>query len=631
MAIGDDFNISSAGAITHVSGSTNYTVLELHRWLQDLADDAEASSTDLVDITTSTPSERSTDNIITLNSPFNIDDTAAQFLYDGSISQLGGATVYSGLVVVGSVVASTELQVWQDEATLTSFWSTGINADAGASILSRMLIKTVDNGAAIDGQRIIVYAREFNDTYAEFSVTMGLGNNTAAIFTADDLNNDTAAATVATWTEITNTEGYQLLDIAGDGAADEPYYSQWDYGVRTASNVYERTKWIQRRGTAETIHSMGGELFRGITHQFPFDTQTTNFVEDNIVAWGTDIAYDTGTGTVPAVGQYWQNTTQGDYAKVVWVASTAGATGTAMFQKQDVTTTWADGDSFTLLGGTGTFDINVTVNGNTNVGGSGVILAVDDDGATGTVWMQLISGGAPANNYDLRERTVDATDKGLLSGAATARTVSPEFVGTYTGSSFIGAFGIGIAPADGIAADLFTTLVGGNVNPPNNQDFTVFGLISGDRVLVANNSGGAPDFAQFTIDATYATSGITSIQVSPNLPADTPQTGTFRIELDTGIYRRLAYTAHDGTDIFTIGSTDFTDPLDATIGNNLFLSYIDLATATTQEAVTLAYSGDRTMFVRVRDGGASPIKTFETTSVFGTGGGSATATRTTDA
>jgi len=37
------------------------------------------------------------------------------------------------------------------------------------------------------------------------------------------------------------------------------------------------------------------------------------------------------------------------------------------------------------------------------------------------------------------------------------------------------------------------------------------------------------------------------------------------------------------------------------------------------------------LFVRVRDGGASPIKQFETTATLGSNGGSATAIRTSDA
>lgn len=641
MAIGDDFAIDGAGAITHVSGSTNYTVLELHRWLQDLADDAQASVGDLIDITTSTPSERATDNIITLNAPFNIDDTAAQFLYDGSITQDSGDTIYAGLVCVGAVETGTEIQVTQDETVLTSHWSTGKNPDATASILNRVIIKIRQNGADIDARKIIVWARELGDTYAEFNVTMTTGNNVAAIFTSPDLNNTTAAATIATWSDITNTEGYQLLDIAGDGSADEPYYSQWDNGAgHSSKDVYERTKWIQRRGTSETIHGKNGALFRGITHQFDYDGQSSNFATNNIVSWGTSFAYDGGTGTVPAVGQYWENLTTGGVGKVVYVSPAAGATGTVVMQREAATPTWVDPGNLSLLGGTGSIDINgaVTAPVSSSTGGSGIVLADADAGATGTLWLQLVSGSIAGNNDPIWVRGGTAGSYALVNLTATARTVSPEFFGAHTGSSVIGAFGIGITPADGVAADLFTTLTGGNVNPPNNQVFTVFGLISGeDRVLVANNNASAPDFAQFTTDLTYNTSGITSIQVSPAIPSDTPastaasgNTCYIRIQLDTGVYRQLAFTSWTG-DTFSIASTDFTDPLDATAGNNLFIGYIDKLATGTSEAVTMKYSSDRTMFVRVRDGGATPIKTFESTASFGSGGGSATAVRTSDA
>jgi hypothetical protein len=629
MAIGDDFAISGAGAITHVSGTTNYTVLALHRWLQDLADDAALTGDDFLDITTGTPSERSTDNIITLNSPFNIDDTAAEFLYDGSISQLGGDTVYAGLVVVGAVETGTELQIWQDEAILTSHWSTGKNIDAAANILNRVLVKVRDNGADIDGKKIIVWARELSDTYAEFALTMALGNNVAAIFTANDLNNQTAAATIATWTEITNTEGYQLLDIAADGSATEPYYSQWDYGIRTASNVYERTKWLARRGSAEAIHSTTGPLFRGITHEFAYDTETITMVEDSVLAWGTSFAYDTGTGTVPAVGQYWENSTVGGVGKVVWVSAGAAATGSVVIQRETTTATWVTTNVFALLGGTGAFNINGAVTGGTNAGGSGRLLALNDAGTSGTCWVQLLSGAAPATTYLLFERGANTAKSANVNGAATARTVKPEFLGVYTGSSIIGAFGIGVAPSDGIAADLFTTLTGGSVNPPNNQLFTVSGLVSGDRVLVTNDDTGI-DFNQFTTTATYNGLGVTTISVTPAIPADTPQVTTIRIQLDSGVYRAIATISWTGSD-FTIASTDFTDPLDATTGNNLFIGYIDKATASTSEQITMKFSAPRTMFIRVRDGGATPIKTFESTAVFGAGGGSATANRIADA
>ena len=41
-----DFAISTGGAITDTGGSTIYTVLELHQWLQDLADNSSATADD---------------------------------------------------------------------------------------------------------------------------------------------------------------------------------------------------------------------------------------------------------------------------------------------------------------------------------------------------------------------------------------------------------------------------------------------------------------------------------------------------------------------------------------------------------------------------------------------------------
>lgn len=556
MAIGDDFSVSAAGDIRHVSGSTNYTVLELHRWLQDLADDATASGNDIIDITTDTPSERSTDNIITLNSPFNIDDATAEYFYDGSITQDGGDTLYSGLVVVGSVFGTTTLQVVQNNAlydTDSPFWGTGINVDAANNILTRMLIKTRTGGADIDGKRIRVYAREWGESYAEFNLTMGLGNSTAAIFTTEDLNNATASGTVATWTTITNTEGYQTIDL-NNGNGAQPYYSQWNRDSYTINQLYERAKYITRRGTSETIHGMDGELFRGITHQWAYDNEATGpFQEDETLSWGT--------------------------------GTTAG---------------------------------------------TGILLALLDSGTTGTMWIQLLTGVAPTDGLTITGGTSSATCD--VNGSVTSRTISPVYLGQSTGSAIIGAFGIGIEAADLTSSDKLTDLLNVLQQPPNNVTFTVNGLVSGDRVLVTNDNGGAIDTTQMTLGTTINGAGVTNIDVGTgNIPADTPQTGTLRIVLDDGRHYYIAYTAHDGDDGFTIASTDFSDPNDATAGNGVYLGYIDKATASTSEAFTVVYNADRTLFIRVRDGGGTPIKTFETTGTLSTGGGSTTAIRTSDA
>jgi len=557
MAIGNDFSISVNGDIRHVSGTSRYTVLEFHRWLQDLADQQQASGDDYLDITSSTPSVRATDNIITLNEPYNIDDDAAEYLYDGSIEQDGGDTLYSGLVVVGSVAGTTTLQVVQNNQLYDGdnpFWGTGINTDPSANILCRMLIKTRANGADIDGKRIRVFAREWGHTYAEFEVTMGLGNSVAAIFTSTDLNNQTAVGTVAGWTSITNTEGYQTIDLQ-NGNGDRPYYSKWDRSTYTINQLYERCKYLTRRGTSSTLYGMDGELFRGITHQWDYDNESNGpFSENEVLSWGS--------------------------------GSTAG---------------------------------------------TGALLALYDAGTTGTMWIQILTGVPPTDNTTITGGTSGATCQ--VDGSVTSRSISPVFIGQSTGSAIIGAFGIGIDPSDLTANDKLFDLTNTLQTPPNNVQFVVYGLVvSEDRVLVTNAQSGGIDYDQMALATALTGSSETQIDVgSGNIPADTPKSGTLRVKLNSGIYRYQTYTNHDGSRYFTIPSTDYSGSNQANVGNYVFISYIDKVASATSESVTIQYNGDRTMFVRVRDGGSTPIKTFETTATLGSGGGSATAIRTSDA
>ena len=564
MAIAADFSVDRAtGNIRHVSGGTRYSVLELHRYLQALADDAAAVGDDELDITDVIPSERSTDNIITLLNGYNIDDTAAEYLYNGSISQNNGGTVYSGLVVVGSVEPGTQLQVVQNNAVYTSFWGTGINADPTQNIISRMLIKTRSGGSDIDGQRLRVVARELSDTYAEFPLTCGLGNNTAAIFTVDDLNNQTSAATISGWT-ITNTEGYQGLDVDNNGS-NEFYYSKWDNGTQSRNDLYEYSKWLTRRGSSSTLYGTNGFLFRGITHEVPYNTKAGSpFQQNETLSWGT------------------------------------GATA-----------------------------------------GTARLLAGSNLSGTGTVWVQLLTGVAPTNGLTITGGTSAGT--AVVNGSPTQRTVNSTFLGNSTGSAILGAYGVGIKVSSLTASDKLTALDGVQRSAPNTVTFTVGGLVSGeDRVLVAPWDGSTvdalgnpvPDATQFTLNASLTGAAVSSVVVSSPIPSDTPASGTIRVINDSGYRVRLPYSSWSGS-TFTLTSTaDFsgTNETDsATAGNGTYITYIDkLATGST-ESFSVIYSSDRDLVVRVRDGGASPIKTFVAPGVLGASGGSITAIRTTDA
>ena len=242
MAIGTDFEIQLDKDIRYIgtahegAGAGYYTVLELHQWLQGLADDASAVSDDFLDITRDTPSDKSFDTIINIVNAYNIDDTAAEHLYGGSIIQGGGDEIYDGIQVLADEGCFVEIV--QDGAIITNdFWNSvpdgesvaGLNRDVGNGVSARFILKVRTAGADIDGRRLICQTREFGYTYSEFRLAggTGRGNNAVPLTYASDLYNETAEGTVSGWTGISNTEGYANIDVNND-STDEYYYSEWD-------------------------------------------------------------------------------------------------------------------------------------------------------------------------------------------------------------------------------------------------------------------------------------------------------------------------------------------------------------------------------------------------------------------
>jgi hypothetical protein len=177
-------------------------------------------------------------------------------------------------------------------------------------------------------------------------------------------------------------------------------------------------------------------------------------------------------------------------------------------------------------------------------------------------------------------------------------------------------------------------LDGDTNTPPNNVTWTLSGVVSGDRCLVGpKDTGDAFKFDQMTLTTTLSAASETSLVVNA-IPANTPQTGTLRVELDDGRYRRIAYTAHNGTTTFTIADESWLDPNDSTggISNGVMCSYIDDAAAgTTINFTTIYTSGPLDLRVRVREGtSGTPIKTYEGNSQLTSTGGGAAASRISD-
>jgi len=616
-----DVSITATGDIRWTGATSTYnTVLEFHRWLMDKADDAIAAVGDLMDITFKEPSDRSTDNIITLLSPYNIDDTMAEQLFDGSVTQDNGDTVYSGLEVKGVVVSDTELVIIQDGTILTSWWDDAtvmINDDPTNLIILRTLIKSREFGVDIDGKKILLTSREWGDTYSEFPVTLGLGNSTGAISTEDDLNNNTLETTVNAWLISNGLEGYQTIDL-NNGNGAQPYYSQWDKHVQSINGLYEFSKDIQRRGNVETIHGVNGALFRGISHQWDYDGEVTGFTTNDILAWGATFTFETGVN-VFTVGDPVTVSPSGATGQVAYYSG-AGATGTMVIQLDPGSAQITNADAITEVG-TGadaTCDVlAIDTLGDQTTGGTGILLA--DDSAD-TVWIQLLTGNPPADNNIIRGQGLAATVLHSVAGSFTARTIRPVFLGQSTGLAIIGSFGFGVEAADLLTADAMTDLLNAPQSPPNNQEWTASGLATGeDYVMVALNDGvDEIDYDQFTIDGALS-GATTTVIVNEVVPTWIPQTGgSIRVKDDNDIYIKMPITSYvAATKTFTVTSTSIT----AANGNLAFAAAIDILASGASEAFTGIYTGDISLVVKSRDGGGTPEKPFRVPSTFNSGGG----------
>lgn len=707
--VGTRFEATGAGTGTGTATqiASYATVIQLHRWIQAFADDAEFTGDDEMDIIDPNPSTRSTDNIINFINGYNVDATAIEHLYDGTIIQGSGSTEerWDGIVNFGNPSAHIQLlqagtvlsddywnygwqkgthtgalnaavltdssQSWTTDewvgytiknvtdgsqalitantaTTITGVlyggtdndWDTAdnyniavpINGDAGQGISHRFMVKTRDKGVDIDRRRLIGTTRRFYNTYGEFKINgTSQGNNVLALSDTTDLNNTTAWATIDAIADITNTEGLRLIDISGDGTNEE-YYSEWDRGANSINTFYEYLKAESMDSTAATLNSLNGENFRGISHSYAYDNETgVNFTTNDVGCYGTNVVFSGGSGAAVLGEEIFE-----DSATPTWKGRIVGIddnTGTGSIIVDIESGTVTNAETFSTTNG-----FSGTVNGTpTAVSESGrlIVYAVDDDGTTGNMYVQVQAGVAPVNNSRIYFGTssCDVARFHDVNGAVTERTISTPFVGVSTGSALIGAYGLGLQATDTAAADTYFDLSNTAINPPNTVTFTASGFISGDYVLCTEDNGGDINFAQMTSDTSLTGAAETTVSVV-SIPSDTPLSagtkGGIRVERDNGLYSLHRYTSFStSTNDFTIPSADFSTN-NATTPFNVFVSYLDLVTSGTSETFQYVYSSDRTHFLRVRDGGATPIKNAEATGDMTSTGGVASVNRVAD-
>lgn len=288
---GDD-GTPADGALNMVVHDRCYRGLHLHRLLADLSDDPIHAGDDVLSTYKPTPSSKDTATIINLLGNVVIDDTIAQHMYDASVTQASGGTKYSGYNV--NIVDSDGLTVpvlIVDDVIKTEYWGNAFMPDSIAGRI-RILQKVRTDGVDIDGRRVKGKLLRFNDFYFEGGTTLGDGATGLSLFSSADGNNATAEGTVAgaPYNTIVPTEGFQTIDY-NNGGGLQPYALSYAYGSANALQTYERTKWIQREDSGETLFGRNARLFGGVTLNFAYDAESGNFSEDEIVAWGTEIPY----------------------------------------------------------------------------------------------------------------------------------------------------------------------------------------------------------------------------------------------------------------------------------------------------------------------------------------------------
>lgn len=653
--------VASDWSITRASGNVRYigddhgeadpsyaTVIQFHRWLGDLADEASSTPDDELDITDELPSARSTDNIIKLLGTYNIDADAAEHLYDGSIIQGNGGTeeIWDGIVNFGN--ADVQIQVIQNGVVLADdWWNYGEGGThtggADATVLT-------DSSKTWTTDEFAGYTIQ-NTTDA--SVGIILSN------TANTITLDTNGLSGGTDNDFDNTDAY-LIGVPLNPDSGQGISHRFMIKVRSSGSDIDGRRLI---GITREFNKTYGE--------FPINGSSRG---NNVFALAN--SGDLNNTTAPATVATWTtitNLTEGyklldvdnNGANEAYYSHWDRAKATYSINQFYERLKWLSraGSAETLYGLsaelfrgiTHEIDLVDSSNGGTWVepesltwsGGTGQLLAVDDvdDSASTKMWIQVLTGTAPTS--------------GLITGASGEMTVtgntdrssllSYPFVGASTGSALIGSYGLGLQVTDVLASDKLFDLGNNAITPPNNVIYTVSGLVIGeDRVLVAPWDGSSTDnegnpainTLQMALETALITDNITAVSIGHangdvlTIPSDTPADGWLRVIDNDGFTRALHYSAwssttHDFTIDTTDGQEDF-DTVEAAAGNGVWLAYLDILATATSEAYTGVYDADRDLVVLARDGGGSPIKQFISSSKFVSSNSGITIIRTSD-
>jgi len=346
----------------HNGAAPSYaTVIQLHRWLQGLADDPVSSGDDEMDATDVLPSSRATDNLITLLGSYNINAIAAEHLYDGSIVQGTGGTevYYDGIVNFGNVGVVIQLQ--QNGAVLVDdFWNYGVGGadttsagaafmtDTGQSWTTDQWVGYVIKNTTDGSQALITANTATTVTGVLFGGTANTWTSADAYLISQGLNSDSAQGISHRFLIQTRTAG---ADIDGRVLLGTN---------RTFGNTYGEFKINgTSRGNNVLALSDAGDL-NNTTARATTDAYTDVFIDRTVTTATISGVNATGQtilnvsdGTQFAVGDFIMTAVDNHEYKIVSIATNA-----LTLNRNLVTATTGGEATYTLNIGFSQIDVN---------------------------------------------------------------------------------------------------------------------------------------------------------------------------------------------------------------------------------------------------------------------------------
>lgn len=282
-------------------------------------------------------------------------------------------------------------------------------------------------------------------------------------------------------------------------------------------------------------------------------------------------------------------------------------------------------------------------------GGTAYLSMLRDDGTSGRMQIRMLTGAVPVNDETFSGGTSSATGAvngtvvasedprqiklaTTLSAAAETAVVCTVAIPTDTPTTSASTRTIRVQTNSGIFrilpyssyTDLTFTLALPDTGADEDIDVVAsagtFTRTTGSYITEGFVVGHRITTSGFTVAGNNTTKTIASVTATVITVTDV--SGLVDESIGGGNERVLAIGADFSSDNATGGAAE--------AGNSIFISYIDKLATADSAPFTGVYLADRQLFVRVRDGASTPIKTFETTGSLGSAGGSATAIRTPD-